>query len=334
MTRVGIIGLGMMGRTHFEAYESLGNVKVVAIADENPARAAGDLTGTGGNVLQGGLTKLPMDRIKGYTDYKQLIASDIDVIDICVPTPAHAELAIAAIKSGKHVVCEKPLGRTLADAQRIAEAAASCKGAFMPAMCMRFWPAWAWLKKAVEQKTYGKVLGAQFQRCASLPGGWFGNGKMSGGAILDLHIHDTDFVNFLFGKPQAVYSRGYTKATGEIDHVSTHYIYKDVPLVIAEGGWVMSDGYGFRMRYTVNFEKATADFDIGRPDQLILHQAGKSTPIDCGSNTGYVEELKYFIDCITKGQKPKTVTAQDGVSSIAIVTAEIKSIATGQPVTL
>ena len=202
MTKIGIIGMGMMGRTHFEAYESLKDAKVVAVADMNAARAAGDLAGTGGNVLQGGLSRLPMDRIKGYTDYCKLLESDVDIVDICVPTPAHADTAIEAIQSGKHVICEKPLGRTLADAQRIADAAAKGKGAFMPAMCMRFWPEWAWLKKAVDNKTYGKVLGASFRRCASMPGGWFSDGKMSGGAILDLHIHDTDFVNFLFGKPR------------------------------------------------------------------------------------------------------------------------------------
>src|SRR5690606_25365930 len=116
MVRIGIIGLGRMGRTHFETYESLDNATVVALADVNPARAAGDLAGAGGNVLQGGISRLPMDRIKGYTDFQQLIDSDLDVIDICVPTPTHVDLAIAAIKSGKHVLCEKPLGRTFAEA--------------------------------------------------------------------------------------------------------------------------------------------------------------------------------------------------------------------------
>ena len=85
-----------------------------------------------------------------------------------------------------------------------------------------------------------------------------------GGAILDLHIHDTDFVQHCFGKPKAVFSRGYSRPTNAIDHVLTHYLYDDVPLVTAEGGWAMTPGFGFQMQYTVNFERATAVFDPGR----------------------------------------------------------------------
>ena len=78
-TRVGIIGLGMMGRTHYEAYQKLPNVQVVAVTDENPKRAAGDLSGTAGNVLEAGLTSLPMDRIKGFTDYREMFKlADLD----------------------------------------------------------------------------------------------------------------------------------------------------------------------------------------------------------------------------------------------------------------
>lgn len=334
MTRIGIIGLGMMGRTHFEAYETLSNAKVVAICDINPARAAGDLTGTGGNVLQGGITQLPMDRIKGYLDHRELLKHDLDVVDVCVPTPVHAEIALNAIKANKHVVCEKPLARTLADAKKIVDAANASQKFFMPAMCIRFWPEWAWLKKTIEQKTYGKVLGASFRRRTSLPGGWFGDGKQSGGALLDLHIHDSDFVNFLFGKPQSVYSRGYSKDTGEIDHVVTQYHYKDIPLVMAEGTWALSAGYGFTMRYTVNFEKATADYDLSRPEVLQVYQDGKSTPIQCPAGTGYTAELAYFIDCVNKGQKPSIVTGNDALTSLAICDAENRSIQTGQTVSL
>jgi predicted dehydrogenase len=138
----------------------------------------------------------------------------------------------------------------------------------------------------------------------------------------------------LFGRPQAVSSRGYVERSGQIDHVNTHYVYKDVPLVVAEGGWAMADGFGFIMRYTVNFERATADFDIGRKDQLVVHQDGKSQPIACGEDTGYTAELSYFLDCVAKGQKPQIVTAADGVASIEIVEAEKKSVETGQTVTL
>ncbi len=330
---IGIIGLGMMGRTHYEAYQEIPGANVIAVADRNPKRASGDLSGTGGNVLKGGVNQLPMDKIKGTSDPSELIAmKELDIIDVCVPTLEHVSVVVEALKSGKHVLCEKPLARTAADAEKIAAAAREAKGFFMPAMCMRFWPQWAWLKKAVEEKRYGKVLGASFRRVAQMPAGWYNDGKISGGAALDLHIHDTDFVQHLFGMPKAVSSRGYAKESGEIDHMSTHYIYDDIPLVVAEGGWAMTEGYGFTMQYTVNFEKATADYDLAREQPLKLSQAGKTEPIDCGPGFGYAAELRYFLDCVGNKQKPTVVTADDGVRSIRIVEAEVKSARSGENV--
>jgi predicted dehydrogenase len=326
---IGIIGLGMMGRTHYEAYQEIG-ASVVAVADQDPKRAAGDLSGTGGNVLQGGLTHLPMDKIRGTTNPNELIAmTDVDIVDVCVPTTQHVDVAVAALKAGKHVLCEKPLARTSADAERIAAAAAEARGFFMPAMCMRFWPQWAWLKQAVAEQRYGKVLAATFRRLASMPAGWYRNGAMSGGAALDLHIHDTDFVQHLFGMPGAVATRGYSKTSGEIDHLATQYVYDDVPLVTAEGSWCLADGYGFTMQYTVNFENATADYDLAREQPLRLIKGGQAEPVDAGPGFGYAAELRYFIDCVKQGQRPSVVTADDAVRSIRLVEAEVKSARAG-----
>lgn len=333
--RVGIIGLGMMGRTHYEAYQNVKGCKVVAVADQDPKRAGGDLSGTGGNVIAGGISQLPKD-VRGTTDWRELIAmSEVDVIDVCLPTTAHEEVVIAALQTGKHVLCEKPLARTSEQARRIADAARSAKGFFMPAMVMRFWPQWVWLKKVVAEKTYGKVLAATFRRVAEMPAGWYHNGKISGGAALDLHIHDTDFVHHLFGMPRSVFTRGYTMTTGEMDHLSTQYNYDEVPLVTAEGGWTMAPGFGFSMRYLVNFENgATADFDLAREKPLMLSREGKSEAVDCEAGFGYEAELRYFIDCVRNNQRPSTVTAEDGVASVRLVEAECESARSGKIVTL
>ena len=332
--KIGIIGLGMMGRTHYEAYKEI-SAQVVAVADQDPKRAAGDLSGTAGNVLKEGVTKLPMDRIKGTTSASELIAmKDVEIVDICLPTTQHVDIAIEAIKAGKHVLCEKPLARTSADAEKIAAAARNGKGMFMPAMCMRFWPQWVWLKKAVAEKRYGRILAATFRRVSQMPPGWYRDGKMSGGAALDLHIHDTDFVQHLFAMPRAVSSRGYSRTSGEMDHIATQFIYDDIPLVTAEGGWCLADGYGFTMQCTLNFENATADYDLAREQPLRLMQGGKTEAIDCGPGFGYAAELRYFLNCIKSGEKPSVVTADDAVRSLKIVEAEVQSARTGETVKL
>lgn len=340
MIRIGIIGLGFMGKTHYGVYDRNPEAQVVAIADSDPKRAAGDLSGGWGNVETGATSdQLPMDRIKGTTDWRELLAmAEVDVVDICLPTPTHVEIATAALATGKHVICEKPLARTSADARAIADAAARARGFFMPAMCMRFWPEWEWIKRAVAERHYGNVLAATFRRVATYPVGWFMNGAMSGGALLDLHIHDTDFVYHLFGKPRGVFSRGYRAASGEIDHLVTQYLYDAppgggsgaAPMVTAEGGWTMSAGFPFTMKLTVVFERATVDFDLARSDTLMLFADGKGEPVPHPATDGWTGELAYFLECVKTGERPQRVTAEDAVAGIQIVEAEGRSVASGR----
>jgi predicted dehydrogenase len=333
MTRIGIIGLGFMGRMHYETYEKLPQARVVAVADADPKRAAGDLSGGWGNLAGGTIQQLPMDRITGTTDWRELIRNpDVDIVDICLPTPTHVEVVTEALAAGKNVLCEKPLARSVAEARTIAAAAAKAKGFFMPAMCIRFWPEWEWLKRTVAEGHYGKVKSANFRRMGAMPVGWYRDGKLSGGALFDLHVHDVDFIYYLFGKPQGVYSRGYSKTTGEIDHVQTQYLYDTGTLVSAEGSWCMADGWPFSMRYTVNFERASADFDSSRPDTLIVYGDNKSEIITTNKPDGYAGEMSYFIECVKTGQKPQRVTADDAVAGLQIIEAEKKSIETGMAV--
>jgi predicted dehydrogenase len=264
--------------------------------------------------------------------------SSIDAIDICAPTTGHRDLSIAALKAGKHVLCEKPLARTTRLAREIADAAGRAKGIFMPAMCVRFWPEWAWLKRAIQEKTYGNVLAARFRRVAEPPG-WglknFFNGAESGGALFDLHIHDTDFVQYCFGRPQSVYSAGYIKFSGAVDHVVTQYHFDSGPLVYAEGTWAMAPGFGFSMAYTVNFENASADYDLSRGKEALRLSANKEQKvITCDEPDGFVQELRHFVQSIERKKKPTVVTVEDAVTSIEICEAEEKSVKTGVVVNL
>jgi predicted dehydrogenase len=335
MVRIGIIGLGFMGRMHYGAYQSVPEAQVLAVCDADPKRASGDLSDGWSNVPGADVKRLPMTQIRGTTSWRDLINwNDVDVIDVCLPTPQHLEVVTAAIATGKHVLCEKPMARTLADGQAIAAAAAKAKGFFMPAMCMRFWPEWEWLKQAVADNRYGNVRSATFRRAGSTPGGWFRDGKLSGGALLDLHVHDVDFVYHLFGKPKAVFSRGYSKDTGEIDHVLTQYLFDSPAIVTAEGAWGLADGFGFRMQFTVNFDAATADFEFSREHPLMLYSGGKAEPVKTSGQSGYVGELRYFIDCVRSNARPARVTADDAVMGLRIIEAERRSVESGQAVSV
>ena len=337
---VAVVGLGFMGVTHLKAYQKIPNVRIAALCDAVRLPVDGVLAAAGGNIGSDDSLSFDMTRVKATHDLNELLDDpSIDLVDICVPTLAHRKLAIAALKAGKHVICEKPLARTAAAAREIAAAAAAAKGYFMPAMCIRFWPEYAWLKNAIDQQSYGKVLAARFRR-VSEPPAWgrehFFDGAKSGGAILDLHIHDADFVQFCFGRPQAVFAQGFSLYSGEIDHLVAQYQVACGAAVSAEGGWVMGPGHGFEMAYTVIFENATADFNCTRgPDSLRLFENGKTRhTITPEPGDGYLHELSYMIRCITTGQAPAMVTVSDGASAVEICEAEGESIRTGRMVAL
>ncbi|HYV25911.1 MAG TPA: Gfo/Idh/MocA family oxidoreductase [Candidatus Eisenbacteria bacterium] len=340
MINVGIIGLGFMGATHINAYRQIAGVRVAAICSPSGRHLDGDFSDVSGNVGSKEPIKLDMHSVKASRDANELFSDpDIDLIDICTPTFAHAAQCIGALQADKHVICEKPLARTAKLAQTIAAAAESAKGYFMPAMCMRFWPEWAWLKQVIDQQTYGKILAARFRRVAEPPA-WgqknFFDGQQSGGALFDLHVHDVDFVQFCFGRPQGVFSSGFTKVSGAIDHVVTQYQVASGAAVHAEGSWAMTAGFGFHMSYTAVFENATADYDLARgADALKLFEKDRPpATVTCHAPDGYVGELSHMIEAI-KNQKPPTiVTARDGQSAVEICEAEEQSIRLRKPIFL
>jgi predicted dehydrogenase len=330
---VGIVGLGFMAATHIKAYRNIPSARIHTICNSSGRNLDGDLTKVGGNINANDPVRLDMSTVKATRDCNALLRDpEIDLVDICTPTLQHPEMFAAALDAGKHVICEKPLARDADLARGMLEAARKARTFAMPAMCLRFWPEWAWLKQAIEQNTYGKVLSARFRRVAEPPT-WgqkhFPQGAASGGALLDLHIHDVDFIQFCFGKPRRVFASGYSKYTGAIDHVVAQYEVSSGASVHAEGSWAMTPGFGFSMAYTVNFEQATADYDLVRaPDNLLrLFRPGHPPEtVECPGPDGYIGELEHIISCIQTGKPPTVVTMQDGLAAIQICEAEERSI--------
>jgi|SRR5665213_76006 len=330
---VAVAGLGFMGVTHLRVYQKIRNARLVAVCDNSRLPVNGVLRGVNGNIKNSAAI-LISPRVKVYREFSELLADgDVELVDICTPTALHPAQAVAALAAGKHVLCEKPLARNFADARKVLKVAAASEKFLMPAMCMRFWPGWSWLKKIVAEKTFGAVRAANFRRVTAKPA-WGHAGTHVGGALLDLHIHDTDFVNYLFGRPAAVFSTGVTDAAGTVDHVVTQYFYPRGPAVHAEGSWLLPAG--FNMSFVLHCERATIDFDLSRGSgALHLQEAGKKLrTVKLKNADGYGEEIRYFVDCVARGERPAVVTPQDGAMALEICAAEEKSVRTGKMVNL
>jgi predicted dehydrogenase len=336
---VAVVGLGFMGLTHLRAYLGNDAARVVAVCDAARLPVNGVLQGVKGNIKTGSDDIHLGPQVKAYRKIEEVLADkDVELVDICTPTPVHPEQCIAALKAGKHVLCEKPLARTSAAARDVLKASESSPGFLMPAMCLRFWPGWSWLKKVAEEKTYGEILAARFRRVSEMPGwsrqGTYGGGVDLGGALFDLHIHDTDFVNFLFGRPKAVFSSGVVNSSGTIDHVVTQYVYPGGPAVHAEGNWLLTQG--FNMAFTIHCQRATLDYDLSRgADAMQVSEPGQAPRfVHYEDADGYSGEIRYMLDCVTRGQRPAIVDAAAAVTALEICEAEEKSIRTGAPATL
>jgi len=322
-----------MGVTHLNAYQQLPAARIFAVCDAVRLPVNGVLQGVAGNVKKTEDIHLGK-QVKVFRKIEDLLADpEVDLVDLCTPTPLHAQQAIAALRAGKHVLCEKPMARTSASARQILEAAAGAPGFLMPAMCMRFRPGWTWLKQVAREKPFGQILAAQFRRLSEMPAwsqqGTYGGGADLGGALFDLHIHDTDFVQFLFGRPASVSSSGVVRPGGSIDHVVTQYHYPAGPAVYAEGSWLLAKG--FIMTYTLFCEKATLEFDLARgADALQITEQGQAPRfMKLDDLDAYTEEIRYMVDCVRQRVAPSIVSARDGLSALEICEAEEKSVRTG-----
>ncbi len=329
--KVGVIGLGSMGSTHLDIYSQISGVEIVAVADPNKSRLDGSSRAEG-NISGQAKGSVAGLEAKQYLEGMDLIDDpDIELVDICVGTNLHFVFVEAALAKGKHVLVEKPLARTYDEAKKIVELALNSSTNIMSAMCLRYWPAWVWLKKVIDNKDYGECLSLTCKRQTSHPPGTFySNDDECGGALLDLHVHDTDFINYCFGMPRAVFSQGYKGPSGGIDHVATHYIYdqsQNDPLVTAEGTWTMQEGYGFNMSFTANFEKATACYLLDNEETLTLFRSGYEPElIKLDKGMGYEFEIRSFVEDILNNKRMDINLLKQAAESVAIIEAEMVSI--------
>lgn len=346
---VGVIGLGFMGRTHLAAYQAAERdgfpCRVVAVCDPDPERRLGRAPGSAGNIAAAGSAgaerMFDPAQVRGHETAERLLADPaVQLVSICTYTDSHVELALAALAAGKHVLVEKPVALRSADVQRLAVAAqaASAHGlCCMPAMCMRFWPGWPWLRDRVRDGSLGAVRSATFQRLGSGPA-WsaefYRDSARSGGALFDLHVHDADFVHWCFGPPRSVF------AAGNEQHVTALYGYGDgagdAPAhVSAEGAWDLAPGAGFRMRFVVNFERATAEFDLSRTPALVLHTAEGTSAVETaepGVKTGYDGQVRHLVGVIAAGRTDTRATIDEALNVTRLLEAERESQRTGRAV--
>lgn len=333
---VGIVGLGFMGPQHLRAYRAAADAglpcRVAAVCDRNPDRLTGRATG-GGN-LDGpdrGERLFDPARVAVYREIDELLGDDrVELVSICTHTDSHVALAERALQAGRHVLVEKPVAIASSDIRGLARIAGDSRRLCMPAMCMRFWPAWRWLRDAIVGGRLGAVRSASFHRLGAMPDwarGFYDDPARSGGALIDLHIHDADFVRWVFGPPTRVTTLGTPM------HATTRYEFAAGPgRVDAEFAW--DRDAGFVMRYRVECERGAVDFELGRSPELIVTGDGTSQPVPLEAISGYDGQVRHLVGVIAAGGRTLDATLDEAAGVADLLAAERQSLASGSSVEL
>lgn len=241
--------------------------------------------------------------------------------------------AIRAMNDGFHELCEKPMARTVRLADDMIRVSEKTGRLLMIAQCLRFDPVYCEIKKLFESGKYGKLLRFDMRRLSAAPNGpasWYRKAELSGGALFDLHLHNTDFIQYLLGMPESVQTFGVSRVSGGIDDLITNYNYPDGPLVSAESSWC-------RAKWTCStvavFEKATVEITGG--NTLSVYQADKPVrELSVKGRNGYWNEIRYFAECIRKERKPEIASVESTRESIRLVLCEEKSALCGRQIRL
>ena len=324
MVKIGIIGLGFMGDMHVAAFRQLQSVldfKVTAIADLNREKAD---------------KKAQLLGAKAYYSNQELLdEADINTVDICLPTFLHYEYASKALSKGFNLFIEKPLCLNSKDAYALVKLAEEKQVFAQVGQCIRFWTEYEYLKQVVDDNVYGKMKHLKLRRLSPSPSwGWNNNwmldDQLSGGAALDLQIHDADFALYLFGQPETIKSF-FNHSGGKYSSIVSELGY-DGFTVMTEGSWDYPPSFPFEMSYIAAFEQAAIVFSSLHGLRVYMGDGTSFCPelkkdcvaqSDVGGNIsdlgGYYNELYYFVDCVNKGVQPGKASLVAGAEAVEVV---------------
>lgn len=331
MIRLAIAGMGFIGQTHYAASRKVPDARVVAVCTSRPdvARQHCD------------------PDVRLYQNFRDMLAeSKPDAVVVCVPTFLHEQYVIEALEQGCHVLCEKPFALNARLAGKMVEARDQAGVVLMVAQVLRFWPQYVAIKQMVDQRKLGSVNAVRAYRLTSYRASsdWFRDPAKSGGCLLDVQVHDVDYVYWLLGWPREVQTVGLQSERGSWDHVSTTLRYDNVIATI-EASFLMPDSWPFSCYVRVGGARAAAEYNfrvsgnIERRDQatdeLTLYPAGASpSQVAVGPEDMYVAQLGHFVDCVKENRCSEVAPLQQNLDVMRIMDASLESAESGRPVNL
>ena len=335
--RVGLIGCGNIGvGGHLPAYAHIPEAELVAVCDAVEERAHEAAERSGAAV---------------YTDYRLLLErEDIEMVDICVPTYLHAEVAVAAAEAGKHVLCEKPMAHTLDAADAMIEAAKENGVKLMIGQVRRFDHRYASIKAQMDGGKVGRpvfIRRAERQFLPFPPEAWQWDPRRGGGVIMDIGVHATDLFRWLLGQEAVeVYAvaravREAAREAGSFDHAMITCKFDGGGVGFAEASWAYPQGFGGTLYAQLDVVGTEGKIQYSDKDTnpMLTYTTAKGHELPryfrFMSTTEYAfeEEIRHFVRCVLEDREP-LVSPQDARAALEMALAAQRSAETGAMVRL
>lgn len=337
--RAGIVGSGFIADIHAAALAMVAEAELVAVASPAPGKARRFAAERG----------IP----HAYEDYREMFAcDDVDVVLLGLPNYLHCEATLAAAQAGKHVICEKPLAVTVAEAGRMIDACKTAGVLLMYAEELCFAPKYVRAKTLIDEGALGKVFRvyqAEEHFGPHMP--WFWDvTKSGGGVLLDMGCHSIEFGRWVLGKPpvksvtatMGTYVHG-DKTRGE-DHAVCVVEYEGA-MAIAENSWAKQGGVDDRCEIygSAGFTRA----DLLRGSSLLTYsETGYGYAVEKAATTqgytftmfeevwnyGFPQEMRHFMRCV-QGLETPLETGEDGREVLRIICAAYQSAGEGRRIT-
>lgn len=329
MMKVAVIGPGNIAHTYMQALTGGEKIKITAVLGrrEETVKPFADTYG-----------------INWYTDADIMYSSeDIDAVLICTPTFTHEEIVNKAIENKVHIMCEKPFVLNDTTAQQLFFKAQQNNVRIMVMQVVRFWPEYVKIKKLVESGELGDIKNVYAHRLSSHPNwcSWHKDPQKSGGGLYDLHIHDIDWLYYVFGKVKNIYAVGKQTETGCWNNVSTILNFENGISAVAEGFMDITGNWPFCTDVRINGSKATAEFinktvtgengeKVNINNFTIYPGSSNPTTVNSQKYNPYKYQTEYFVDCIERNIPFDIVPNDDVVYVLKILKTIEKSLITGK----
>jgi len=348
--KVGLIGLGSISQAHIKAYKAQENVELYALCTSNEER------------LKKNAAEHKVQHI--FTDYNEMLKlEELDAVSVCTWNSEHAKASIAALKAGKHVLCEKPMAMNTQEALEMEKVAKESGKVLMIGLTRRFSDECQILKDFISAGSLGDIYYAKasYLRRAGYPGGWFGDRKRSGGGpLIDLGVHMIDLARHLMGSPKPVAVTGVTyNKLGPRTNIKKRGGYASAdqnsnPVFDVEDlavGLIKFDNGATLLvetSFSLNIKAETENLELFGTKggaklypklELYTEQNDYLVDISPVNNTVlsfedlFVKEISHFIDCIANGTKCIS-PAEDGVMIMRIIDGIYESARTEKEVLL